>query len=69
MKCQVKEEENVLKDESTLGYFQGRLNLPLKRKKVREGESLALLQIWDSILGHLFNLIQVDYWIAFVQAG
>ena len=44
-----------------MGYLQGRLNLPLKSKKEREGESLALLQIWGSILGHLFNLIQVDY--------
>ena len=26
---------------STLGYSKGRLNLPLKREKEREGESLA----------------------------
>ena len=29
----------------TLGYSKGRLNLPLKREKGREGESLALLQV------------------------
>ena len=33
----------------TLGYSKGRLNLPLKREKEREGESLALLQIRHSI--------------------
>ena len=33
---------------------------PLKSKKEREGESLALLWNWHSILGYLFNLIQVD---------
>ena len=32
-----------------------------------KGENLALLQIWHLILGYLFNLIQVDYQIAFVE--
>ena len=44
-----------------------RLNFPLKSKNGRKGESLALLQIWHLILGYLFNLIQVDYQIAFVE--
>ena len=34
-----------------------RSNFPFKSKKGREGESLALLQIWNSILGYLLGLI------------
>jgi len=41
-----------------------RSNFPLKRKKEREGESLALLQIWYSILGYLLGLIDLDKQIA-----
>ena len=37
-----------------------RSNFPLKRKKEREGESLALLRIWYPILGYLLGLIDLD---------
>ena len=41
-----------------------RSNFPLKSKKGREGESLALLQIWNSILGYLLGLIDLDKYTA-----
>ena len=37
---------------------------PPKREKEREGESLILLQIWDSILGSLLGLIDFDKYTA-----
>ena len=37
-----------------------RLNFPLKNKKGRKGESLALLQNWHFILGYLLGLIDLD---------
>ena len=46
---------------STLYYLLGCLNLPPKSKKEREGESLALPLNSHTILGYLFNLIQVSY--------
>ena len=36
---------------------------PLKSIKEREGESLALLQIIDLILGYLLILIEMDKYI------
>ena len=36
------------------------LNFPLKSKKEREGESLALLQIWHLILSYVLGLIDLD---------
>ena len=40
------------------------LNLPLKSKKGREGESLSLLQISHLILGYLLGLIDLDKYTA-----
>ena len=45
-------------------HFIRRLNLPLKRKKEREGESLILLDIGDSIKGSLLGLIGLEKYIA-----
>ena len=39
--------------------YRWRLNFPLKSKKGREGERIALLQIWNSILGYL---LRRPYW-------
>ena len=44
-----------------------RSNFPLKSKKGREGESLALLQIWHSILGYLLGLIDLDNYTALLR--
>ena len=44
-----------------------RSNFPLKSKKGREGESLALLQIWDSILGNLLGLMDLDRYTSFFE--
>ena len=40
------------------------MNFPLKRKKEREGESLALLPIQNLILRYLLGLIDLDKYIA-----
>ena len=49
----------------TLGYSIMKFEFVPQKDKGREGESLALLQIWNLILGYLLGLIDVDKQIAF----